>query len=81
MSVAADNDELEVVLEDNSRQPLPGGNPAEYLRAGKNLEMFEQQLLSSGRMLYVQPDQLRWELLPAASGFVLQGIKGCAGMA
>ena len=43
----------------------------------KNLEMFDHQLISAGAMVYVAPDQLRWELLtPVASGFVLQGEQG-----
>jgi outer membrane lipoprotein-sorting protein len=75
--LAADNNELEVVLE----QLKAAAAEVETLQGSfvqeKNLEMFEQQLLSSGRMIYVQPDQLRWELLsPVASGFVLQGEQG-----
>lgn len=77
MSVAADNNELEAIL----AQLKAAAAEVETLQSTfvqeKNLEMFEQQLLSSGRMIYVQPDQLRWELLsPVASGFVLQGEQG-----
>lgn len=43
----------------------------------KKLEMFDQQLLSAGTMIYAEPDRLRWELLqPVASGFILQGKQG-----
>lgn len=43
----------------------------------KHLEIFAEKLISHGRFIYQQPDQLRWELLtPIASGFVLQGEKG-----
>jgi len=75
--LAADNSGLETIL----AQLKVAAAEVETLQSTfvqeKNLEMFEQQLLSSGRMLYVQPDQLRWELLaPVASGFVLQGEQG-----
>lgn len=75
--LAAANDELEVIL----AQLKAAAAEVETLQSTfvqeKNLEMFEQLLLSNGRMLYVQPDQLRWELLsPVASGFVLQGEQG-----
>jgi len=77
MPVVADNNELEVVLE----QLKAAAAQVETLQGRfvqeKNLEMFEQQLLSSGAMVYVQPDQLRWELLsPVASGFILKGEQG-----
>jgi outer membrane lipoprotein-sorting protein len=43
----------------------------------KQLAIFAETLLSSGRFYYRQPDQLRWELLtPVASGFVLRGLTG-----
>lgn len=43
----------------------------------KQLAIFAETLLSKGRFLYRQPDQLRWELLtPVASGFVLRGRQG-----
>lgn len=43
----------------------------------KYLQIFSEKLLSNGRFVYRQPDQLRWELLtPVASGFVLRGDQG-----
>lgn len=43
----------------------------------KHLAIFAEKLMSHGRFIYQNPDQLRWELLtPVASGFVLQGKQG-----
>jgi outer membrane lipoprotein-sorting protein len=43
----------------------------------KNLSMFRETLVSSGRFAYARPDRLRWELLkPVKSGFVLRGSVG-----
>lgn len=43
----------------------------------KQLQLFAETLRSTGRFVYQQPDQLRWELLtPIASGFVLRGERG-----
>lgn len=75
--LAADNSELETILAQLKVTAAKVKTLQSSFVQEKNLEMFEQQLLSSGRMLYVQPDQLRWELLsPVASGFVLQGEQG-----
>lgn len=75
--LAADNNGLEIIL----AQLKAAAAEVETLQSTfvqeKNLEMFEQQMLSSGRMVYVQPDQLRWELLsPVASGFILKREQG-----
>ncbi|MFO7814064.1 MAG: outer membrane lipoprotein carrier protein LolA [Pelovirga sp.] len=76
-SVAADNNELEVVLEQLKSAAAEVETLQSRFVQEKNLEMFEQQLLSRGAMIYVQPDQLRWELLsPVASGFILKGEQG-----
>lgn len=75
--LVADASELDTVL-DRLRaaaaevQTLQGSFVQE-----KTLEMFDQRLLSTGVMIYAEPDRLRWELLqPVASGFVLQGKQG-----
>ncbi|EGJ51948.1 LolA family protein [Desulfocurvibacter africanus] len=43
----------------------------------KKLEMFDEVMISKGRLALVKPDRLRWEYLePVASGFALKGGKG-----
>ncbi|HMB15156.1 MAG TPA: outer membrane lipoprotein carrier protein LolA [Pelovirga sp.] len=76
-SLAADNDGLQNILAQLKAAAAKVKTLQSLFVQEKNLEMFEQQLLSSGRMVYVQPDQLRWELLtPVASGFILKGEQG-----
>lgn len=76
-SLAADHNELETILTQLKEAAAEVKTLQSNFVQEKNLEMFDQQLLSSGRMIYVQPDRLRWELLsPVASGFVLQGEQG-----
>ncbi len=75
--LAADNNGLETILVQLKEAASQVKTLQSTFVQEKNLEMFEQQLHSSGRMIYVQPDRLRWELLsPIASGFVLQGERG-----
>lgn len=77
LSLSAQEPELDQIL----HQLKTSATGIESLQSSfiqeKSLEMFEQQLLSTGLMIYAQPDQLRWELLsPVASGFALQGEQG-----
>lgn len=49
---------------------------AEFVQR-KKLEMFDEVMVSKGRLALVKPDRLRWEYLePVASGFALKGGKG-----
>lgn len=76
-SLAAATNELETVLAQLRAAAVKVKTLQSVFVQEKNLEMFEQQLLSRGAMIYVQPDQLRWEVLsPVVSGFVLQGEQG-----
>ena len=43
----------------------------------KKLEMFEEVMISKGRLALAKPDRLRWEYTePVASGFAIRGGKG-----
>ncbi len=43
----------------------------------KHLEMFQDVVVSKGRLAYRRPDRLRWELTePVATGFVVAGSSG-----
>lgn len=43
----------------------------------KHLEMFQDTVVSKGRLAYRRPDRLRWELTePVATGFVVDGSSG-----
>ncbi len=76
-SLVAENNGLETILAQLQEAAAEVKTLQSAFVQEKNLEMFEHQLLSSGRMIYVQPEQLRWELLsPVASGFILKGEQG-----
>lgn len=43
----------------------------------KKLALFDEPMISTGRLIFQRPDSLRWEYLsPLESGFVLSGNKG-----
>lgn len=49
---------------------------AEFVQQ-KNLEMFDEVMVSKGRLALVKPDRLRWEYTePVASGFAIRGGEG-----
>ncbi len=75
--LAADDSELDIILAQLKAAAAQVQTLQSSFVQEKNLEMFDHRLISTGAMIYAEPDQLRWELLsPVASGFALRGEQG-----
>jgi len=71
------SDDLTVLLNDLKLAAAETNNLTSSFEQEKHLAIFAEKLISHGRFIYQNPDQLRWELLtPVASGFVLLGEQG-----
>lgn len=67
----------EAVLNDLRREAQSIQSVSAEFVQRKKLEMFDEVMISKGRLALVKPDRLRWEYLePVASGFALKGGKG-----
>jgi Outer membrane lipoprotein carrier protein LolA len=73
----AESSDLTMLLTDLKLTAADTNSLTSSFEQEKHLAIFAEKLISHGRFIYQNPDQLRWELLtPVASGFVLKGAQG-----
>lgn len=77
MPCLAETSDLTTLLSDLKQTASETNSLLSNFEQEKHLAIFAEKLISHGRFIYRNPDQLRWELLtPVASGFVLVGQQG-----